>query len=114
VSIRRRHLVVAILVAIAIFTLGPRTVTLGPGDNRGLVLGPQVALAASPEPSAPGGDTRSPGEGPGLVGAPLLAVAGVVALGLLAAGATLLYLRLTTRPGEAGRSSGKGRSDHQD
>ena len=43
----------------------------------------RLALAAVPSPSAPvAGDTRSAGEGPGLVGAPLLAILLVVALGV--------------------------------
>jgi hypothetical protein len=71
-----------------------------------------VAAAASPvasgptEPSASAeptaspaiigtGDPRSEGEGPGLVGSPVLIALGVVAVGLLSAGGTLLYLRLT-------------------
>lgn len=64
------------------------------------------AVAASPDVSAPpggGGDPRSVGEGPGLVGNPLFAVALVVAIGLIAAGVTALYVRVTggrrrTRP----------------
>ena len=66
-----------------------------------LVLGafPCSALGASPEPTAaPQGDTRSAGEGPGLVGQPLLAVTGVVALGLVAAGLTVVYVRATGGP----------------
>lgn len=54
-----------------------------------------TALAASPEPSAAGGDPRSSGQGPGLVGDPLAAVILVIAIGLLAAAATLGYVRLT-------------------
>ena len=54
-----------------------------------------TALAASPVPSAAGGDPRSSGQGPGLVGEPLTAVAIVVAIGLVAAIATLGYVRLT-------------------
>lgn len=55
--------------------------------------------AASPEPSRPaaGGDPRSAGEGPGFVGEPLLAIGGVVGIGLLSAAATLAYVRLTRR-----------------
>lgn len=113
-STRRRRLVAATLLAVAILTFGPRTLTLAPNSLPRVVAGPQVVLAASPEPSAPGGDTRSPGEGPGLVGAPFLAMAGVVGLGLLAAGATLLYLRLTSGSGEARRTSGKGRRERPD
>jgi hypothetical protein len=111
---RRRRLLVATIVAIAILTFGPRILTPAPGAGQGIAVGPQVVLAASPEPSARGGDTRSPGEGPGLVGAPFLAVGGVVALGLLAAGATLLFLRLTSGSGEARRMPGKGRGDRPD
>jgi hypothetical protein len=62
----------------------------------GWILTPAVALAASSVPSIlPGADTRSSGEGPGLVGNPALAVFGVVGVGLLAVLATLLYVRLT-------------------
>ena len=52
-----------------------------------------VAIAA-----ATGGDPRSSGQGPGLVGDPLVAIALVVAIGLLALGATLLYVRATGGP----------------
>ncbi len=55
-----------------------------------------VVLAASPEPTrSPGGDPRSSGEGPGLVGEPLFAVGVVIAIGLLAALVTFAYVRLT-------------------
>jgi hypothetical protein len=67
--------------------------------------GPGHAFAASPDVSAPpggGGDPRSVGEGPGLVGDPLFAVALVLGIGLLATGLTALYVRATggrrTRP----------------
>ena len=72
-----------------------------------LVLALPVA-AASPEPAAspapqpsptPGfldtGDPRSNGQGPGLVGSPFAVALGVVLLGVLTAGGTLLYVRLT-------------------
>lgn len=55
-----------------------------------------TALAASPSPSAGiGGDPRSSGQGPGLVGEPLVAIALVVGLGLLTMALTLGYIRLT-------------------
>ena len=54
-----------------------------------------TALAASPVPSAAGGDPRSSGQGPGLVGEPLTAIAIVVGIGLVAAIATLGYVRLS-------------------
>ncbi len=65
-------------------------------------IGPGVALAASPQPSSGTGDTRSAGEAPGFVGAPLIAVAAVLALGVLAAVATMSYVRLTGGPGRGG------------
>ena len=59
------------------------------------LLVPFVAAATPvPTPDA-GGDTRSAGEGPGLVGAPVLAVGGVLVLGILAAGITLVYIKAT-------------------
>jgi hypothetical protein len=56
-------------------------------------------LAATPTPTTEvGGDPRSSGQGPGLVGDPLLAIGIVVGIGLLALGATLLYVRMTGGP----------------
>jgi len=53
-------------------------------------------LAASPTPTAgAGGDPRSSGQGPGLVGDPVLAVLLVLAIGLAAVGLTLVYVRMT-------------------
>jgi hypothetical protein len=67
-----------------------------------LCLDTHTAWAASPSPgpaASPGiigsGDPRSNGQGPGLVGSPFAIAVGVVLLGLLAAGGTLLYLRIT-------------------
>jgi hypothetical protein len=63
--------------------------------------GPAPVAAASPEASAGpggGGDPRSVGEGPGLVGDPLFALGMVVAIGLVAAGLTALYVRATGGP----------------
>ncbi len=54
------------------------------------------AVAATPAPTEPGvGDTRSSGEGAGFVGRPFVAIGLVIVVGLAAAGATLLYVRLT-------------------
>jgi hypothetical protein len=53
------------------------------------------ALAASPTPAPEAGDPRSSGQGPGLVGDPLFALAAVVTIGVLAVVATLVYVRLT-------------------
>lgn len=51
-------------------------------------------LAATPTP-APGGDPRSSGQGPGLVGDPALAVLAVLAIGLATLVVTLVYIRAT-------------------
>jgi hypothetical protein len=54
-------------------------------------------LAASPTPTAgAGGDPRSSGQGPGLVGDPVMAVLLVLAIGIAAIGLTLVYVRLTS------------------
>ena len=58
-----------------------------------------VALAASPSPEPIGGDPRSSGQGPGLVGDPLFAVLAVVVIGVGTVVATLAYVRLTARRG---------------
>ena len=56
-------------------------------------------LAASPTPSSlPGGDPRSSGQGPGLVGDPLFAIGVVVLIGLVALGVTAAYVRATGGP----------------
>jgi hypothetical protein len=52
--------------------------------------------AASPTPSGGlGGDPRSSGQGPGLVGDPVVALGVVLAIGLGALVLTLVYVRLT-------------------
>lgn len=57
-----------------------------------------TAWAASPDPTAgPGGDPRSSGQGPGLVGDPAFALLAVVAIGVGSMVATLVYVRLTAR-----------------
>jgi len=56
--------------------------------------------AASPSPTAgTGGDPRSSGQGPGLVGDPATALLAVVAIGVASVVATLVYVRLTARRG---------------
>lgn len=57
-----------------------------------------IALAASPSPSAgSGGDPRSSGQGPGLVGDPAFALLAVVAIGLGSLILTIAYVRWTGR-----------------
>jgi hypothetical protein len=53
-----------------------------------------AALAASPTPAA-GGDPRSSGQGPGLVGDPAFAILAVLAIGVGTLTITLVYIRLT-------------------
>ncbi|MER3418128.1 MAG: hypothetical protein C4343_03240 [Chloroflexota bacterium] len=65
-----------------------------------LVLGAAVVRAATPTPSPPVGDPRSPGQGPGLVGDPLLAVGVVLVVALAAVLVTLVYVRITPEPGD--------------
>jgi hypothetical protein len=82
------------LIAAAAFALG--LVSLSIGVIWALLGALTVtALAASPAPSAGGGDPRSAGQGPGLVGQPIVAVAVVIGIGLLAAAMTWGYVRLT-------------------
>ena len=60
-----------------------------------------TALAASPVPSAvAGGDPRSAGQGPGLVGDPAFALLAVAAIGIGSLLATLVYVRLTANRGD--------------
>lgn len=57
-----------------------------------------ASLVAAADPTATpgsGSDTRSPGEGPGLVGEPGLAILAVLAIALLAVVGTLAFVRLT-------------------
>ena len=64
-----------------------------------------AAAAMAAEPGATpgtGGDPRSPGQGPGLVGDPLFAIGMVVVVALVSIGLTLGYVRLT---GSRGRRS---------
>ena len=63
-----------------------------------LVLAAAPMFATDPTASPAGGDVRTSSTAPGLVGDPLFAVVGVVMVGLVALGATLLYVRLTARP----------------
>lgn len=57
-----------------------------------------IVLGASPSPSTgTGGDPRSSGQGPGLVGDPVFAVLAVAAIGLASLVITLAYVRLTGR-----------------
>ena len=59
-------------------------------------IGPILADSPSPTPGPySGGDTRTAGQGPGLVGSPLYAIGGVLLVALISIGITLVYLRAT-------------------
>ncbi|HEY3335593.1 MAG TPA: hypothetical protein VGK16_10210 [Candidatus Limnocylindrales bacterium] len=66
-----------------------------------VLLLPAVAVAASPSPTAAaGGDPRSSGQGPGLVGDPLWAIVIVAVIALLSILATIAYVRATHGRGD--------------
>ena len=70
-----------------------------------------VALAASPSPAAVGGDPRSSGEGPGLVGEPGIAILAVAIIAITSIIGTTLWIRLTDdRSAEERRSANARRS----
>ena len=108
----RRAIAVAALAAIlatGLAALAPQV----PGGAVALAADPTASLAATAAATlaataaataADRGDLRSPGEGAGIVGAPLLAIGTVLLIGLASAGATVVYVRLTRdRQGTAGR-----------
>ena len=72
------------------------------GGRGPLSFQPTVAAAATPSPPPGEGDPRSSGEGPGLVGTPLLAIGAVLGLGILAVLATVAYVQLTGGPRKPG------------
>jgi hypothetical protein len=65
--------------------------------------GVSAAFAASPSAPAAGGDPRSSGEGPGLVGQPVVAVLVVLGIAVAAIVLTTAYVRLTGRPEKESR-----------
>lgn len=81
----------------------------GAGAQRALTaIATLLLLAAAEATPAPGGDPRSEGEGPGLVGEPLLAIGAVLAIAILAVLATSAWVRLTGgRGGSGGGSAGR-------
>ncbi len=86
-------LATGVALAVALVALPP----IALDNGHGFVV--PIVRAASPMPSPEtGGDTRSSGAGPGFVGAPLLAILGVLVLGIGTAAVTLVYVRLTGGP----------------
>jgi hypothetical protein len=80
-----------------------------------LVATAAISFAADPSPTPgadAGGDTRTPGQGPGLVGSPLFAIGGVLVVGLISVGLAQAYLRATPdRSGRQGLPPDEPRSD---
>ena len=61
-----------------------------------LLILPGSAFGATPDPTAlTGSDTRSSGQGPGIVGAPLVAIFGVLGIAVGAVILTLIFIRAT-------------------
>lgn len=61
-----------------------------------LLTAASVTLAAEPASSpGTGGDPRSPGQGPGLVGDPLFAIGAVLVVAVTSVVLTLAYVRVT-------------------
>ena len=89
--LRLRHaLAMALVVGLWLLVVSPRTVG---------AASPEVTPAPGPTPEPTAGiigtgDPRSNGQGPGLVGSPFAILFGVVLLGVVTAGGTLLYLRI--------------------
>lgn len=86
----RRTLAAAIAIAggLVLLTLGVAWALVGAATG--------VAMAASPDPTgATGGDPRSSGQGPGLVGDPVAAIGLVLVIGALAALLTYAWVRAT-------------------
>jgi hypothetical protein len=89
-------------IAAALFAVGAVLVVAGLawaglGALAGRLIGEAVPSVMAASPSAPpgGGDPRSVGEGPGLVGQPVLALAVVIGIALVAIVATTAYIRVT-------------------
>jgi hypothetical protein len=66
-----------------------------------------ASLAMAAEPAATpgtGGDPRSPGQGPGLVGDPLFAIGAVMLVAITSIVLTLAYVRMTDARADRRRS----------
>jgi len=99
-------LVLGAVVWAAVTALLPAIVSAVPGAA-GLVT---HVLAATAAPSnAEGGDPRSNGQGPGLVGTPGLAILGVILIAVVAIVVTTLYVRLSAPPPRGGPGDRAGR-----
>jgi hypothetical protein len=78
--------------------VGPEERLLVAGVLAVLLLGASVAAVWAADPSTTpgtGGDPRSSGQGPGLVGDPAFALGAVLVVGLLSVVLTVAWVRLT-------------------
>lgn len=99
------------LVALALLAAGLGLLAVGLGwavlDAFATTVVPLAVRAATPTASAgTAGDTRSAGEGPGLVGSPLVAIGLVALIAVVAVIATLIYVRATSDDGRRGVGRG--------
>ena len=79
-----------LLVALAIIAM-----LLVPASTAGQAPGTPAPAATTTLPMVGSGDSRSDGEGPGIVGSPVAIAVGVVVLGVLTAVGTVLVLRVS-------------------
>ncbi len=99
------------LVALALLAAGLGLLAVGLGwavfDAFAATVVPLAVRAATPTATAgAAGDTRSAGEGPGLVGSPLAAIGLVALIAVLSVIATLIYVRATSDDGRRGVGRG--------
>jgi hypothetical protein len=97
---RRRALLVGVVLIVAFLVAGLVLMTSPPPvkatSERVPADSAAPVAAASPVASPEAGDART-SSAPGLVGDPLLAIGGVVGIAGASVGATLLYVRLSSR-----------------
>jgi hypothetical protein len=67
------------------------------------LAGPLLAADATATPGTGGGDPRSPGQGPGLVGDPGFALGAVLVVAILSVVLTLAWVRIAGTAGETPR-----------
>jgi len=77
-----------------VIALAVMAVLLVPATTSAQAPGTPAPAVTTP-PMVGSGDSRSDGEGPGIVGSPVTIAAGVVVLGLLTALGTVLVVRVT-------------------
>lgn len=99
------------LVALALLAAGLGLLAVGLAwavvDAFAAAFVPLAVRAATPTATAgTAGDTRSAGEGPGLVGSPLVAIGLVALIAVVTVVATLIYVRATSGGGRGGVSRG--------